>query len=214
MQVMAEDVNIRIVKMDVAGTTWPNWYLVTCLQTGESALIDFPVKTEVALNQTKNTILKYVLLTHNHNDYLPALGKLKSKMGTSACGHPDDFDKYLIPLDIRLKNGDMLTLGNLEIKVIHTPGHTNGSLCFLIGKYLFSGDTLLLGRPGYTASPSDFEQIMKSLVERVFILPEETVVYPGHGNSTLISKEKNDSRLFLTQTHSAGLCGDVLWVKN
>ena len=212
MEVIAEDANIRILKIDVGGTTWPNSYLVTCQQTGQSALIDVPTKADVVFDQTKNTIIKYGLFTHNHNDFLPALGKLRSVAGMSICGHPEDFDKYLISLDLRLKHGDIITLGKLEIKVIHTPGHTNGSLCILTEKYLFSGDTLLPGRPGYTASPSNFEQIMKSLVERVFTLPEETVVYPGHGNSTLIGKEKNSSKLFLAQVH-AGLCGDVFWLK-
>ena len=151
-------------------------------------------------------------MTHNHNDYLPVLAKLKSAMRTSVCGQTEDFDKYLIPLDRELKDGDKITLGRLEVKAIYTPGHTNGSLCFLVGKCLFSGDTLLPGGPGYTASPADFEGIMKSLTERIFVLPDDTMVYPGHGNSMVLGQEKNMFTIFSAQPHSTGLCGDVFWL--
>lgn len=214
MEVMAEDANIRIMKIDVGGTTWPNSYLITCLQTGESALVDVPAKAEMVLDQIKNTVLKYILMTHNHNDYLPALTKMKSTMKTLVCGQTEDFDKYLIPLDVELKNGDMIALGKLEIRAIYTPGHTDGSMCFLVGRYLFSGDILLPGGPGYTASPDDFEDIMKSLTERVFVLPDDTMIYPGHGNSMVLGQEKGGFAIFSAQSHSPGLCGDVLWVNN
>ncbi len=214
MVIIADDENIRISKLDVGGTTWPNSYLVRCLQTGESALIDISGKTETIIDQTKNETLKYILMTHNHNDYVPALAKLKSAMKISVYGQAEDFDKYLIPLDMELKDGDMITFGKLKVKAIYTPGHTKGSCCFLVEKYLFSGDTLLPGGPGYTASPADFERIMRSLTERIFVLPDDTMVCPGHGIPTVMGKEKNEFAVFSTRPHSTGLCGDVLWLSS
>jgi hydroxyacylglutathione hydrolase len=210
MIIVAEDVDTSISKLDVGGTTWPNSYLITCKQTGESALVDIPGKFELIYDQIKDSPLKYVLLTHNHKDYEPALARLKSTKQSIICGKKEDFEKYLITLDRELKSDDKIVLGKLEIKAMYTPGHTAGSMCFLVGNYLFSGDTLLKGGPGYTATPNDFERIIRSLTEKIFVLPDNTAIYPGHGNGTVLSREKNQFTVFSARPHT-GLCGSIDW---
>lgn len=212
MVVMAEDANIRIRKLDVGGTTWPNTYLFTCLQTGESALLDAQGKADLTLDQVRDRNLKYLLITHNHSGYAGELAKLRRVLKIQVCAHAEDFEKYALPLDKELRDGDILAVGRLELKVLFTPGHTDGSLCLLAGQCLFSGDTLIAGGPGYTASPADFERIMRSVTEKLFALPDETVVYPAHGNSTVLGKEKGEFALFSSRSHAAGLCGDVVWL--
>jgi len=210
MIILMDDVYTRVSKLDIGGTTWPNSYLVTYQQTGESALVDIPGKYETVFDQVANVPLKYVLLTHNHKDYEPALDKLKSTKNITVCGKIEDFEKYLITLDRELKAEDRITLGKLEIRAIYTPGHTRGSMSFLIGNCLFSGDTLLKDGPGYTATPNDFELIMRSLTEKIFVLPDDTVVYPGHGSLTTLGQEKSQITAFLARPHT-GLCGNVVW---
>ncbi len=214
MEIINETKNIRIVQLDVGGSMWANSYLVSCAQTGESVLIDAPGKADLVLGQIREKNLKYVLMTHNHIDHIGALAKLKSTLKIPVYGHTDDASGYPVPLDIELTDTDILTFGNLEVNVFHTPGHTKGSLCFLVGKFLFSGDTLFPGGPGYTASPTGFQLIIKSITNTIFNLSDDTIVYPGHGASTVLSKEKDEFKVFSSRQHSSDLCGDVLWLKS
>lgn len=109
---------------------------------------------------------------------------------------------------------DTIDVGRLKLKVLHTPGHTPGSVCFLLGKYLISGDTIFPGGPGKTTTPADFEQIVKSIETKIFVLPDDTEVYPGHGDSTVLGKEKKEFAIFASRPHTPGLCGDVLWLSS
>jgi glyoxylase-like metal-dependent hydrolase (beta-lactamase superfamily II) len=214
MVIMAEDKDIRIEKIDVGGSMWANAYLITCRQTGESVLVDAPGKADLVLGQVRDKNLKYILMTHNHSDHIGALAKLKSTLRVPVYGHAQDADKYPVLLAMELNDGDRVAFGKLEAKVFHTPGHTRGSLSFLVGKYLFSGDTLFPGGPGYTPSPASLEQIITSITGKIFVLPDDTVVYPGHGDSTVLGKEKEEFKVFSSRPHSSSLCGDVLWLES
>ena len=167
MEIIAETENVRIGQLDVGGNMWANAYLITCTQTGESTLIDASGKADLVLEQIREKNLKYVLMTHNHKDHIGALAKLKSTLRIPVYGHADDASGYPVSLDKELTDTDIMTFSDLEIHVFHTPGHTDGSLCFLVGKFLFSGDTLFPGGPGYTASPEDFQQIIKSITGKI-----------------------------------------------
>jgi glyoxylase-like metal-dependent hydrolase (beta-lactamase superfamily II) len=93
--------------------------------------------------------------------------------------------------DFFLTDGQILKFGRLEMKALHTPGHTPGGICLLIGKTLFSGDTIFPNGPGNTALPgADYRQILQSIHSKIFTLPEETVIYPGHGLETTVGREK------------------------
>jgi glyoxylase-like metal-dependent hydrolase (beta-lactamase superfamily II) len=116
------------------------------------------------------------------------------------------------PPEILLNDGDVIRLGELEFTVLHTPGHTPGSLCFKVGPYLISGDTIFPGGPGKTGSGDDFRQIIKSITERIFILPDDTQIYPGHGDSTVLKKEEEEFAVFASRPHAEDLHGDVLWL--
>ena len=214
MEIIAETKNIRIGQLNVGGSIWANAYLVTCTKTGQSALIDAPGKADLVLEQSREKNLKYVLMTHNHKDHTGSLVKLKSTLRIPVYGHVDDASGYPVRLDKELIDSDIVAFGNLDVYVFHTPGHTDGSLCFLIGNFLFSGDTLFPGGPGYTTSPDNFQQIIKSIAGKIFSLPNDTIVYPGHGTSTVLGKEKDEFKTFSSRQHSPDLCGDVLWLKS
>ncbi|HCC04449.1 MAG TPA: MBL fold metallo-hydrolase [Clostridiales bacterium] len=144
--------------------------------------------------------LKYIFLTHCHGDHIGGVTELKERMGGKVLIHRDDadglndrkinltefmegFPEIELEADSRIDDGDLLHIGELEFKVIHTPGHTKGgvSLYQKEQKLLFSGDTLFRGTWGRTDLPtSDFKQIMESITKKLLILPEDTIVYPGH----------------------------------
>jgi glyoxylase-like metal-dependent hydrolase (beta-lactamase superfamily II) len=116
--------------------------------------------------------------------------------------------------EILLEDGQEVAFGKARLKVIHTPGHTPGSLCFLVGKHLLSGDTLFPHGPGRTNTPADLTRIIGSITGRLFVLSDDTEVYPGHGNSTILAKEKEEFAVFSARSHDPGLSGDVLWLSS
>jgi glyoxylase-like metal-dependent hydrolase (beta-lactamase superfamily II) len=138
-----------------------------------------------------------VLITHGHFDHLDAVGEVCDGTRAPSYLHPADrflWDElYPVTPDHELADGQTLTVGDVELHVLHTPGHTPGSSCFhapALG-VVFTGDTLFPGGPGATRHDySDFDTIIDSVRTRLFTLPEDTVVLPGHGESTVIGAER------------------------
>jgi glyoxylase-like metal-dependent hydrolase (beta-lactamase superfamily II) len=137
-----------------------------------------------------------VLITHGHQDHINAVGEVCDGTRAPAYLHPADrmlWDVvYPVTPDRELADGDVVTIGDVDLHVILTPGHTPGSCCFYAPALdaLFTGDTLFPGGPGATRNPySSFETIIDSIRTRLFTLPEETVVLPGHGEATVIGAE-------------------------
>ena len=154
-----------------------------------------------------NVNLKYIFLTHCHGDHIGAMNELKQKMGGKILISRDDYkgltDESLsltyyiemenpdVEADSRVDDNDLIHIGDIEFKVISTPGHTKGGLCLFSEKYimLFSGDTIFSGTWGRTDLPTgSLEDIMDSIINKILVLPEDTIVYPGH------RKVNNDKR--------------------
>lgn len=188
-----------------------NCYVVVDEETKEAMVIDAGGEADkiIEMLDVLEANLKYIYLTHCHGDHIGAVQELKNKKGGKLVIHRDDADglkdkdisltgyigmaDVILEADSRVDDGDTIHLGNLEFKVIHTPGHTKGgsSLYCKREKLLFSGDTLFRGTWGRTDLPtSSFEEIINSITKKLLILPDETIVYPGHGKSTLIREER------------------------
>ncbi|MBI4301814.1 MAG: MBL fold metallo-hydrolase [Chloroflexi bacterium] len=187
-----------------------NCYIVACPQTREGVIIDAPAEAERILAEAEGVKVASILITHAHFDHLGALAELKSALGARVATHPKEVLPQ--PPDFFLEEGDLVQVGTVSLKVIHTPGHTAGSICLLTGRHLFSGDTLFPGGPGKTQTPSHFLQIVENLEKKIFILPDDTLVYPGHGEGTVLAKEKGEFRQFRQRPSQPDLCGDVLWL--
>ena len=166
------------------------------------------------MDRLKSTNPKYILLTHNHMDHIGALTGLRARLKVPLAAHVLDARNLPSPPEMLLNNGDAISFGNLKFEVLHTPGHTPGSLCFRAGFYLISGDTIFPGGPGKTRSPADFKQITKSITEKIFVLPDDTQIYPGHGDLTVLKKGKDEFAVFSSRPHNPDLCGDVLWLSS
>lgn len=211
MTIVVEDHTILIERLEL-GPFGTNAYIVTCRKTRDSVLIDAPAEAKIIIDKLKNTMPKYILLTHNHMDHIGALAQLRTELKVALAAHASDTGNLTSPPEILLHDGDMISLGGLKLNVLHTPGHTPGSLCFRVGRNLISGDTIFPGGPGKTGSPHDFGQIIKSITDKIFVLPDDTQIYPGHGDSTVLKKEKEEFAVFASRSHESHLCGDVLWL--
>ena len=188
-----------------------NCYIIQDEETKETMVIDPAGELDKILEMLTilEAKLKYIYLTHCHADHIGAASQLHSKMGGKILIHrngannlEDDnivlasyigIDKIVLEADSRVDDDDLLHIGNIELKVLHTPGHTNCSTSLYCEehKMLFSGDTIFRGAWGRTdLVTSSFEDIIKSITEKIMTLPEDTIVYPGHGKSTIIKEEK------------------------
>lgn len=149
---------------------------------------------------------RLILLTHAHFDHVGGAEALREKTGVkigigesdgyalsdTALNLSDMFHANIAPFkpDLTFKNGDKITVGDIEFKVIETPGHTAGGVCYLTGDCLFSGDTLFEGSIGRTDFPGGDLKVLKRSVKKLLTLSADTKVYPGHGYSTTIAREK------------------------
>jgi len=212
MTVIVEDNAIRLERLEL-GPFGTNTYIVGCPARQESVLVDAPAEPKVIIDKLGSAALKYILLTHNHIDHIGALAELRAELEVPLATHPADTSNITPPPEILLNDGDVIRLGEVELTVLHTPGHTPGSLCFKVGPYLISGDTIFPGGPGKTGSPDDFRQIIKSITEKIFVLPDNTQICPGHGDRTVLKKEKDEFAVFASKPHAQDLHGDVLWLE-
>ena len=207
---VVKDNQIRIEKIEL-GPFGTNAYILVCRDTGESVVVDAPADAGKILELLKGTSPRYILITHNHMDHTGALSELKSTLDLPVAVHADDAGSLPVSADQLLNDGDVISFGDIKLSGLHTPGHTPGSVCFLTANYLIAGDTIFPGGPGRTGSPADFKRILDSLTGKIFVLPDDTRVFPGHGNSTILGKERQSFAAFSEQGLDANLCGDVLW---
>ncbi|MDR0797453.1 MAG: MBL fold metallo-hydrolase [Nitrososphaerota archaeon] len=179
-----------------------NCYVVNCTETKEAIIIDPGLRLDVEAQPIFNYIakemlkIKFVVNTHGHYDHIDGDSVMQKKYGVPICIHAGDA-RFLERLgnrdksmDVLLKGGDSVSFGRVGLKVMHTPGHTMGSICLIGDKTMFSGDTLFAESVGRTdfdeSSPKDMSVTLQKLMQ----LPDDLLVYPGHEETTLMGKEK------------------------
>ena len=188
-----------------------NCYIIEDEVTKETMVIDPAGEADkiIDLLNILEAKVKYIYLTHCHGDHIGAVEELKKQKGGRVLIHTEDYEGLKNPdinltrfmadrplsivADARVNDEDILHVGNVEFKVIHTPGHTSGgsSLYCEKEKMLFSGDTLFKGSWGRTDLPTrSFEDIIASITNKLLVIPDDTIVYPGHGMTTRIGQEK------------------------
>jgi glyoxylase-like metal-dependent hydrolase (beta-lactamase superfamily II) len=192
---------------------WPmNTYLIVCEETGASAIVDPGADADAILENASDTKIEKILLTHGHADHVGALDEVKATTGAPVYLHPADAEAFSVSYDVPLADRDVILVGNLRLKAIHTPGHTPGATCFDLGdRRVLVGDALFVGGPGATKAPDAFALTMGNMQNIFFTWPDETRFYPGHGPSGRIGEERPAFEAFVKRGWLDDLCGDVTW---
>ena len=186
-----EDSQAEIHKV-VVGPMDNNVYVLRCKQTGDAVLLDAANEHDRLLDLAKRLNVGHVLETHGHWDHIQAVPEMRDA-GYSV--YVTREDAAMLPsYDELLEDESVIDVGRLKLHTIQTPGHTPGSMCFLVqgSPVLFSGDTLFPGGPGNTSFPGgNFPTIIRSIEDRLFSkLPGETIILPGHGDQSTIGEER------------------------
>lgn len=190
-------------------------YIVSCPETKMAGVVDpgGDVERIMAAVNTAGLEVQYIIATHGHPDHVCGNRALKEATGAGIVMHKADAEFFGKPEvssyfsmlgmepspapDVIVEEGDMIRIGNQELSVIHTPGHTPGGICLLNGKNLITGDTLFVGGLGRTDFPGGSQQeLMDSIRRKLLVLPEDTIVWPGHsygGNRSTIGDEKRSN---------------------
>jgi glyoxylase-like metal-dependent hydrolase (beta-lactamase superfamily II) len=188
---------LTIAKLAV-GPMSNNAYLLRCTSTDEGLLIDAANEADRLreLIGFEGPPVSAVLTTHRHADHWQALAEIVDAADAAVYAGADDADELPVAVDERLQHGDTITVGDVELEIIHLRGHTPGSIAVLYRDpegvpHLFTGDSLFPGGVGKTMSPEDFTSLITDVSERIFAeLPDETWFYPGHGNDSTLGAER------------------------
>lgn len=188
-----------------------NCYIAKDEETRETIVVDPGGEPDkiIEMLEAIDGEVKYIVLTHCHGDHIAAVKEVQEKKGGKILIHRLDADglndesinlgyyvglgTILLSADSRLNDGDLIHIGRTEFKVIHTPGHTAGGICLYCKEegLVLSGDTVFRGAWGRTDLPTScFTDIIKSIENKIMTLPEDTIIYPGHGKSTMVKDEK------------------------
>lgn len=196
-----------------AGVYAVNCYLIFSENSNAGIIVDPGGDADELIRKIEenNVDLKYIVLTHGHGDHIGAVKDIKEKYKVDVLIHKEDADmiedanKNLsinmamgaieIKADKTLRSGDSIQFGELEAQVIHTPGHTKGGICLKIENNLVSGDTLFKGSIGRCdLYGGDYATLINSIRQKLLKLPDDTIVYPGHGAESTIGSEKKNNQ--------------------
>ncbi|OEH84575.1 hypothetical protein BHU72_08705 [Desulfuribacillus stibiiarsenatis] len=199
--------NIRTLPM---GPVEANCYVIYDEQSKNGFIVDpgsLDIHDILEIIESEQLQIQYILLTHGHFDHILGIDELRKVINAPVCIHKDDQIKLINAKENLstfmgsgyefnaaervLEDREMLPIANMNIVVYHTPGHTSGGVCYHLGNYLFSGDTLFAGSVGRTDFPGgSMDQLIDGIRKQLLVLPDDTVVYPGHNEDTTIGWEK------------------------
>ena len=191
-----------LIETFTVGMLSTNCYVVNCPQTKEAIIIDPGVEFSSEAEQIFDYItqgalkVKLIVNTHGHQDHINGDANFQKKYNVPISIHKYDapfiegLEKGEFPATVLLEDDSLITFGNESLKVIHTPGHTPGSICLLGERLVFTGDTLFAGGIGRTDFPGGSDADMRMSLQKLVRLPDYFLVYPGHGTTSIIGEEK------------------------
>lgn len=185
-----------VTKASVGGRWDNNAYVLRCRFSGDELVVDAAAEPARVVALCGDGRVRYVVTTHRHPDHWGALESVVAATGADTVAHEDDAPAIPVPTALTVRDGDRLRFGDAEVEVIHLAGHTPGSIALLYDDptgppHLWTGDSLFPGGVGKTSTPADFASLIDDVERKLFDrLPDETWVYPGHGDDTTLGAER------------------------
>ena len=173
-----------------------NCYVVSDAETKEAVVVDPGLPAEKIAEQIKDLKVRWIVATHCHPGHVGGKDDLKDLVGGETALHSADAKQFLRSADRYLFDGDELEFGQFKLAVLHTPGHTPGSVCYVVGNHAFVGDTILAGGIGRQMPETDLRRQMMSIGTKLLKLPLTTALYPGHGPATSLDRELQTNPIF------------------
>jgi len=207
---MQAKLKIRICQVGPWGL---NAYVLVCSASGQSVLIDPGAEPDTLELLLAESTAMAILLTHSHSDHTGALAEMRRRLKVPLMAHPGiHADGTDLDADRRLSHNSVVKVGKHQLKVHHTPGHTDDQISFMIkdDHYAIVGDTIFEGGPGKTWSVEGFRTTLKTLQNVVLSWPDKTICYPGHGPSFRLGNKRKNIEAFLSKDHGA-FFGDATW---
>ena len=209
-----DDGDVTIEMLTPVGPYGNSAYIVRPADGGAATLIDVPGGFEQVLEALGADPVERVVVTHSHRDHWDGFDVMRAAIDAPVFAGAEETEIDPARGVERLADGAEIAIGNATMRVMHTPGHTPGSICLLLGGALFTGDTLFPGGPGATRSNELLQQSIASITSRLYPLPDETLVLPGHGAGTTIGESRAEYEVFASREHDPDLHGDVLWLES
>ncbi len=174
-----------------------NCYVVSCAETKEAVVIDPGLPAEKIAEQIPADVkVRWIVATHCHPGHVAGKDDLKELVGGETALHSADAKQFLRSAGKYLFDADELEFGQFKLTVMHTPGHTPGSVCYVVGNHAFVGDTILAGGIGRQTPETDLRRQMMSIGTKLLKLPLTTALYPGHGPATSLERELQTNPIF------------------
>jgi hydroxyacylglutathione hydrolase len=173
-----------------------NCYIVSDAGSKEAVVIDPGMPAEKIVEQAAGVTVRHILATHGHPGHVGGKDDVKEATGGQTGIHSLDAKQFLRSADRYLVDGDELEFGEFKVQVLHTPGHTPGSVCYVIANHAFVGDTILAGGIGRQMPETDLRRQMMSIGTKLLRLPPSTALYPGHGPATSLERELMQNPIF------------------
>lgn len=211
---MTASPSLRVYVMEV-GPLAENAYIVEHVESRKAAVVDPGDEGEEILTRIaeRGITLDKILLTHGHFDHVGAVRTLRERTGARVHVHAEEVERMrtagrqggMFGLsvqnppapDVLIREGDVVELGDQRFRVLHTPGHTPGHVTFLTGEMAFVGDLIFAGSIGRTDLPGgSLDDLIRAVREKIFTLPDRTVLFPGHGPATTVGEEKRSNPFF------------------
>jgi len=203
--------DIEVMRVGPLGPYGNNAYIVADRAAKASLIVDMPAEGEKILEALSEANVQAIVATHWHPDHWASYDLVRG--ATKAPVHVHEGEIRIPPerIDARVKDGDEIRVGSARLTVIHTPGHTPGSICLKLGKVVLTGDTLFPGGPGRTATPDDLQTAIRSIAERLLALEDDMLIWPGHGDLSTIGRSRAEYQQYAIRPHRPDLHGDVTW---
>ncbi len=213
-QVYADN-QITIECLPALGYNANNAYILRSTDGSTPAtLIDAPEGVEAVIEALNGQPVERIVVTHFHGDHWAGFDVLRAHTDAPVYTGEQEVNLDHIEGLQRLADGEVFHVGEAQVQVLHTPGHSPGSITLVVGKAALVGDVLFPGGPGRTRDPEALATSIESITTRIYTLKDDTVILPGHGGFTTVADSRKEYEVFASKDHPDDLSGDVLWLES